>query len=171
MDKKIRKQATENPLLDEIIYQCQIMMSGIILKDEQRADENETVESLKQSDIYANIIRGTYNFTMFKYDLLMLKKIPTLSRRDCLNYARDNSLIPDSIKPQLTEIAKDEFLKNYEELNNYYRMLAGLPDLGDPGIYLTVHSISPVYCPLSFFASPDFIVILIDVQVFLKGEE
>ena len=65
MDKKIRKQATENPLLDEIIYQCQIMMSGIILKDEQRADENETVESLKQSDIYANIIRGTYNFTMF----------------------------------------------------------------------------------------------------------
>ena len=144
MDKEIRKQATENPLLDEIIYQCQIMMSGIILKDEQRADENETVESLKQSDIYANIIRGTYNFTMFKYDLLMLKKIPTLSRRDCLNYARDNSLIPDSIKPQLTEIAKDEFLKNYEELNNYYRMLAGLPDLGDPGIYLTEEDLNSI---------------------------
>ena len=66
MDKEIRKQASEYPLLDEIIYQCQIMMNGLILKDETRADENETVESLRQSDIYANIIRGTYNFTMFK---------------------------------------------------------------------------------------------------------
>ena len=123
MDKEIRKQASEYPLLDEIIYQCQIMMNGLILKDETRADENETVESLRQSDIYANIIRGTYNFTMFKYDILLLKRIPTLSRRDCLTYARDNSLIPDSIKPQLTELAKNRFLENYEELNNYYRML------------------------------------------------
>ena len=137
MDKEIRKQASEYPLLDEIIYQCQIMMNGLILKDETRADENETVESLRQSDIYANIIRGTYNFTMFKYDILLLKRIPTLSRRDCLTYARDNSLIPDSIKPQLTELAKNRFLDNYEELNNYYRMLNGLPNVGDPGIYLT----------------------------------
>ena len=52
MDKEIRKQASEYPLLDEIIYQCQIMMNGLILKDETRADENETVESLRQSDIY-----------------------------------------------------------------------------------------------------------------------
>ena len=42
MDKEIRKQASEYPLLDEIIYQCQIMMNGLILKDETRADENET---------------------------------------------------------------------------------------------------------------------------------
>ena len=151
---KYRKQASENPLLDEIIYQCQIMMSGIILKDEERALENETLESVKQSDIYANIMRGTYNFPMFKYTLAMLKKIPTLSRRDCLIYARDNNLIPDGIKPQLTEIAKDDFVENYEELNNYYRMLNGKPDLGDPGIILQEEDIGMIGITFDYDGTP-----------------
>lgn len=144
MSKEIRKQASDYPLLDEIIYQCQIMMTGVVLKDEQRADENETVESLRQSDMYRNIVRGSYNFSMFKYDMLDLKKIPSLSRKECLLYARDNSIIPESIRPQLTEIGKNRFLSNYEELNNYYRMLSGLPNLGDPGIYLTEDDLSKI---------------------------
>ena len=63
----IRKRYTDAPLIDEIVYECQHIIKGIILKDEERADNNETVKSIKDFDIYNAIINGTCTPGMFEY--------------------------------------------------------------------------------------------------------
>ena len=39
-----------------------------------------------------------------------------------------------ALRDELTEKAKEKFIENYNEINNYYRKLAGLPNIGDYGI-------------------------------------
>lgn len=138
MAKNIRKQVTDNPLLDQIIYECQNMIyEGIIFKNEEKANEYETLDTIKLSDRYADIIEGKSTFNFFEYDMELLNKVPYLTQRQKLQMARNNALIPDSAKELLHKLAADRFIANYEEPNNYYRMLNGLPNMGDPGIHLT----------------------------------
>lgn len=39
-----------------------------------------------------------------------------------------------ALRDELTEKASKKYIENYHEINNYYRKLAGLPNIGDPGI-------------------------------------
>lgn len=52
---KDKKVLTENPIVDELIYNGQLLMNGCILKDQNEADKYETFESIKQSDFYIHI--------------------------------------------------------------------------------------------------------------------
>ena len=135
---KIDKVYTDTPLIDEIVRQCKEMIyNGIVLKDQAEAGENETVYSVKQADRYADIISGLDMYEMYTYGYDTLMQIPFMTRELAISYARNPALIPDEIKPQLQQIERQKFLMNYEEQNNYYRRLYGLPDLGDKPIYLT----------------------------------
>ena len=136
MSIEIRKQATDNPILDEIIYQCQNMLQHIVLKDEERANKNETIESLKRSDQYKIIKEGKDRYELYDYTYDLLIQIPSLTKLKAIEYSRDNRLIPDQYKPTLLKLAQKKFLNNYQERNNYYRMLNGLPDLNSAGIRL-----------------------------------
>ena len=40
-------------------------------------------------------------------------------------------------KKDIQKIAREEWLSTYEDTNEYYREIAGLPPLGDEYIYLT----------------------------------
>lgn len=53
---------------------------------------------------------------------------------DIDQYIEDPNLFPDEIKEYLTEYLKEKFINEFVELNDYYRMLNGLPDCDDPGI-------------------------------------
>ena len=144
MDREIRKQATDNPILDEIIYQCQKMIQHIVLKDEDRANNNETILSIKESDMYKIIIEGKDKFQLHEYTYDLLIQIPSLTKLKAIEYAKDNKKIPDVYKPTLLKLAQEKFLKNYQERNNYYRMLNGLPNLNTAGIRLNRDEISKI---------------------------
>lgn len=137
--KKAKKVYTDTPLIDEIVRQCSDMiMNGIVLKDEQMANDNETVSSIKASDRYSDIVNGLDMYEMYEpYTYSTLKKVPYMTKDLAKQYAKNNALIPDSIKPILQQIERQKFLLDYEEQNNYYRCLYGLPDLGERGIFLT----------------------------------
>lgn len=137
MSKNIRKQATDVPILDEIIYQCQQMIQGIVIKDEERASKNESVSSVRSFDVYRIIVEKKTKFEFFKYTYDLISQIPSLTRDQIVQYTRRNELIPKSIRPALLKLAEEKYMKNYYEKNNYYRMLNGLPDLDDTGIRLT----------------------------------
>ena len=62
------KVFTENPLLDEIIYNIRQLAIGTILKDQDKADNNETLESIKAGDVLISLNRGHYNLNFFYYD-------------------------------------------------------------------------------------------------------
>ena len=135
---EIRKQVTDNPLLDQIIYECQCMIyEGIVFKNEEEANEYETLETIRLSDRYADIIEGKSTFEFFEYDMDLLNQVPYFTHKEKVQMARNNKLIPDAAKPLLHQLAKEKFLANYEEPNNYYRKLNGLPDVGTAGIHLT----------------------------------
>lgn len=135
---KIDKVYTDTPLIDEIVRQCKEMIyNGIVLKDQEEADKYETVDTVKQTDLYSDIIQGLdmYGMYTFGYDTIM--QIPYMTKELAIQYTRNNSLIPKEIQPALMKIEREKFLANYEEQNNYYRMLYGLPDVGDEPIYVT----------------------------------
>ena len=142
----IIKQVTDNPLLDQIIYECQCMISeGIVFKNEEEANKYETLHTIQLSDRYADIIEGKSTFEFFDYDMELLNQIPYLTQNEKLLMAKNNSLIPLAARDLLHQLAKERFLANYEEPNNYYRKLNGLPDIGDTGIKLTADLISEIH--------------------------
>jgi len=130
------KLYTDDPLLDELVFNAKLMINGIILKDSDEADSFETEESLKLSDLYVAITGGNRRFTMFQYDEVILSELGVFTQEEITLYAFDNNQIPYDYREALTNLACDQFLENYVEYNNYYRMLNGLPDYGYPEYYV-----------------------------------
>ena len=128
------KVFTENPLLDEIVYNARQLATGVIVKDEAAANNNETLQSIQYGDVLVAIGRGEADFSNFRYDEYILSQYyhtyDTVKR-----YAANNKLIPVEDREALFEIAKNAFLENYVEYNNYYRMLHGLPDYDEKGLW------------------------------------
>ena len=127
---KVQKIVTDNiPLLDEIVYYTKLLGIDTILKDDDLALANETEESLKNSDIYIACMDGKASIYMFDYtkeDLILsgiIETDPNMNR-----YLSNSDYIPDDIKPKLLKNLVEKFINNYEEKNNYYRTLYGLPE-------------------------------------------
>lgn len=138
MANRIERIYTETPLIDEIAYQCKCMiMEGVVLKDSDEANNNETLYSIKMADRYADIIEGNDKYELWEYEYSTIIKLPHITRELASMYAMNNSLIDDRLKPYLLKIKEEEFLETYEEQNNYYRKLYGLPNIGERGIRLT----------------------------------
>lgn len=128
------KVFTENPLLDEIVYNARQLATGVVLKDEDKANNAETVESIHMGDILIAINRGNAKFSNFKYDQEFLRRY-YVSEDEVRKYAMDNSLIPESDRKALLTMAVNSFTENYVEYNNYYRMLHGLPNYDETGVW------------------------------------
>ena len=68
------KVFTENPLLDEIIYNTrQIIYGGIVIKDSDLADNCETLESVKNGDLLVNINNGNIPIILIIVNTLAIK--------------------------------------------------------------------------------------------------
>ena len=136
MDKPTlsNKVFTENPLLDEIVYNARQLAIGVVLKDEDKANNAETLDSMHMGDVLVAINRGNIKFSNFKYDADFLRQYYP-SEYYINIYASDNDLIPEADRPALLKMAVKEFTENYVEYNNYYRMLHGLPKYDETGIW------------------------------------
>ena len=139
------KLYTDNPLLDELVHNVKLMLNGIILKDQEEANDNETLESIEESDIFVAIKSDKASFYTLKYNREILKMLGIFTDEEIEEYAIDNSKIPNEYREALFELASEIFLNNYEEQNNYYRRLNGKPDYRTPGLYLTREMIPENY--------------------------
>ena len=135
------KVYTDASFVDEIVHNAKLILNGIVIKNEELANSNETEESIRLSDIYISIIKGNKNFEIFDYTSEVLSQIEDFTERQIIEYDLDNSKIPLEYRDQLFDIMAADFIDNYVELNNYYRTLNGLPDYGFPGIYLDKYNI------------------------------
>lgn len=139
----ISKKQTNIPLLDNVIYYAKLLTFNSILKDEEQAIKHETIHSIKRSDLYIICKDDIADFNMFEsFTIEQLKQVGL----DDEKYVENKHLIPVDKRPALVKIAIQDTIDNYEELNNYYRMLSGLPDLEDKGIYIDyIDNIPPKY--------------------------
>lgn len=139
------KVLTDNPLLDEIIYNVRQLATGTVLKDLDKANDAETVESVQNGDLLVAISRGMVQFNYFNYDYDFLVNVPGISEENARKYADNNDLIPESLHSTILSLATQEFQENYVETNDYYRMLHGEPSY-DPtgaweGLWIDVNTI------------------------------
>lgn len=133
---EIEKVLTDASLIDEIVYEVRQILKGIVVKDQEQADNAETKKSLQEADLYHDIQMGTDLYSNYTYTYDMFMKIPSMTPDRAIRYARKQLPIPEGIKPQVQQIAREQWLEKYEETNEYYRKIAGLPPLGESYIYL-----------------------------------
>lgn len=138
-----KKTLTDNPFVDEIVHATKIMTYGTVLKDQAAADENETAKMARNADIYIACKTNQERFELMvfnKLDLINLglserpsDKYPQGQVNACLE---DKYKIPVEVRDQAVAICKQRILRDYREVNNYYRMLNGLPDVDEEGILI-----------------------------------
>ena len=129
---------TDNPFVDELIYYVKQIAPNCIIKNEQRADSCETVESLKAADLYIACCekRADFNlFDSFPRSILRAAGIPEQMLDNC---AKDKSNIPSKYYTAVVNKMMPYYVDNYKDLNDYYRVLSGYPKIGDSDfVYLT----------------------------------
>ena len=135
MALKIKKQTTDNPFIDSLLYCVKILSYGSILKDDRAANEQEQLDSLHQAELYIYAMENGADFQMYDYDEAMIASVITPAYIMYLPlFVKNKNAIPEQFRDQLVKLARQKVIDNYVEKNNYYRMLAGLPDYGDKGI-------------------------------------
>lgn len=133
---EVEKILTDTPYLDELVYCIKLLTLDTVLKNQTEADEAETLESSKAANLYLACKDDVVLFDELPITLAMLQE-SSIDPSNYDSYLLDYNNIPQNEKNELMAIAKRTIIQNYEELNNYYRNLAGLPNIGDPGIKLT----------------------------------
>ena len=135
------KVYTDSPFVDEIVHNAKLILNGIVIKNSEIADASETEESIRESDIYVSIKRGNRKFELLNYTYEHMSQLGVFTEEEMTSYEIDNDRIPLEYRDQLFDIASKEFLNNYVELNDYYRMLNGLPNYGYEGLFLDSYPI------------------------------
>lgn len=130
---QIKKIYTDNPFIDSLLYFIKILAYGSVIKFQKEADSKETTTSMKYADLYIISCEGRGIFDLYTYSesLLSLSSVP---KTKISQWASDNSLIEDQYKSELLKLAQQNFVDTYIETNEYYRMITGLPPVGDYGI-------------------------------------
>ena len=127
---------TDNlPLVDEMVYNLKLIITDCVLKDQDKADKCETLKSAQNASQYISAVQNRVRFDVFRYTPDMLRSIG-VPERLIDDYMKDRNNIPERFRKPLLEYATKYYVNNYEELNNYYRMLNGKPNVGEEGIYL-----------------------------------
>lgn len=114
-----------------------LMLDRIVVKRDDLAYENETAETAKAFDLYLSCLNGSryfYNFAHFDIDILQ-KYLDPATVNECYY---DSNKIPEEYRASIVEDQSKRVIEQYEEKNNYYRMLMGIPNVEDhQWIYLT----------------------------------
>ena len=120
------KVYTEHPIMDEIVYNCKVILSNIVVKNDVYANMFETQDSVNNAEYYALIVEGKMQFAFcpITYQALKAYGLPT---DDVLKYSTDRYAIPESMRDSVMEFCNQYFLDHFEEINNYYRSFMGLP--------------------------------------------
>ena len=129
---------TENPLLDEILYNVKLMIKSCILKNEYEADNVETNESKVNGEKYILAYENRCTYIMFDdYEVSDFRNAGIINDRFINYYLNNPDEIDNNLKDRLLKARVKRFIDEYEELNPYYRNICGLPPIGEKGIYLT----------------------------------
>ena len=120
-----------------IDYLCRVfkdIANNIVIKYTGSAEDDESFESRSAGDLLINAIYKKDNF--FMYNNYISDDFNTVGYTDkkviekCFEL-NDFSAIPEAYHDKLLKIARQRYIDTYEEENNYYRELFGLPDYED----------------------------------------
>ena len=135
---------SDNPFVDKLLKNLKDLVYRSIVKDEYAADRAETTESINNAEIYMACMENRVSLAMFEnIPDQFLREVgldeSTIRLYKYFNYnidviPRDNDKINRHYRANLVSKLRPWFLMNYEEKNEYYRMITGKPPLDEWGI-------------------------------------
>lgn len=135
---------TINPIAS-LYEDLEAILKSCVIKYSYNAEMFETLENRKNSDEYFDALYGTDTFFIYTYkfdDFVKAIKeanrefqMTEESRKNILSWQRDLNKVPKALQSILLKNRRKDILENYEEQNNYYRMLNGQPDLEDHSFF------------------------------------
>lgn len=134
MFKSVETVLTDAPFVDTMVYNLKLLALNCVIKNEEVALKNETSRSHREAALYVRCCDGDVTFNDFDYypkNILETAGITPDIITDCAN---DKNNIPEDFRDALVALMVEKTKEDYVERNPYYRMLQGLPNLGDPGI-------------------------------------
>ena len=140
------------------------ILNSITIKYSYIAQQNETLDSKRNADNYISTIhkRDTiyyYNdYTRQEVEEAYMQAYSTgIDKISALNAIKlnksiidqivlgDSTVVPKKIEPYLLEIRRKRVIRDFEEKNNYYRMLNGYPDTNDKNYFYITEKICRKY--------------------------
>lgn len=105
------------------------MLKKLSVKRYDMARGCETVETARAFEMYLACIQKKQFFYTFKhYDFdILLKYMDPMTAKEA---AKDSALIPEEYRDEIVNEQAQQVIDTYEEKNEYYRMLIGLPPYG-----------------------------------------
>lgn len=121
-------------IVNRIDLELKDIINSLIVKKQYMADRYETLETRQQGDAYIAVINRVDSFYSYPhYSDYALNKAGLYEDM----YKFDKTNIPMDKRDEVVAYQREFILATFNEGNNYYRMLAGLPDIEDEDfIYL-----------------------------------
>ncbi len=116
--------------LISLYYDLITIARGVVVKRADLAQAYETKKTAEDFELYHACVIGSryfYNFSHFDRDILS-RYMDYVNVDEC---EKDPNNIPESLRAGIVEDQAQRVIETYEEKNNYYRMLNGLPDVED----------------------------------------
>lgn len=118
-------------LLDETIKELKKIMMSLTVKMRHKGEGIDSKESAFNAARYISAMDATDRFISYPYfsiDAVIAAGIAS-NEGDAAYYAVDSSRIPTAYRARVVEEQRKYIIKNYVEINPYYRMLNGQPAL------------------------------------------
>lgn len=125
-------------ILDTMFREIRNIIQGVTIKYSRLAKESETIEMKKDFSRYLQAVEGADTFDSYPtFDIEAIKNSKITQDIELMDlYASKPHLIPDAFKHTILKHQRQYIVENYEEKNEYYRKMIGLPPLNDSvGIY------------------------------------
>lgn len=120
------------PLMDDL----DSIIKGLIVKKQHQADLTETSLSRTTFDNYYMVARGIDTFdNYYKFSESSLKSAG-LTTDQVEDAMRSKYNIPEEFREKVMVEERKKIRSEFQEKNNYYRKLNGLPDLGDFDLFI-----------------------------------
>lgn len=111
----------------------------LVYKSVTQAEAEETAKSRLHGDQYIDARLRTGEFDSIRDGTISVEVLNRVGiyDPDIIDKINDDKyVIPERLRKSVLELHRNNLIENYVEENNYYRMLYGLPNVGDSGIYL-----------------------------------
>ncbi|MMZ42136.1 hypothetical protein D1872_36550 [compost metagenome] len=120
-------------ILDAIFKDFQTVVESIIIKYDTEAKKYETIDIRRSADQYllAYSKKDTFRSYVQYAPQVIIDVGLAQDEKGAEIYTSDRNMIPESMRERVLLKQREWVLNTYEELNNYYRTLIGLPDVED----------------------------------------
>ena len=133
MLKSYRKEKNPFMLLNKFIKNMKEMVLNSEIKYTKEAKKYETLSIQKSADLYIEAMKKIDVFEShqsYSSDIIKKAGVPG-NEQQILSMALDKNLIPMKYRDVVLEHQRAYIINNFEERNDYYRMLIGLPATTD----------------------------------------